>query len=556
MSTTENMKISRYVATIMLFLCCQHAIALDGGTDYYTEVDGIYYRFNKEWHNAAVTCKASSWAAGGNPEISYNYTSANYSGDIVIPETVEYEGEIYEVTGIANGAFYHCTVESLTIPASITYIEPDQAWTSINNVYITSWEWWNNLSSHGIINLANHIYVGGTEYDMTNFKVPDGMSEIKDGAFKDFTQIKRFTLPSTTKIIGESAFENCSSLEEIILPDNVEKIGSGCFKGCTSVRRLYIGDGLETVPAKAFSENDMLEEISVGEKVTTIGYDAFTSKCVKKVIVNNLRAWCENLRTEDFSGDWWPEFQLYTDPETMLVNLTIPEGVKTIHEACFKNQQQLLSISFPSSLETIDNNAFDSCKGLKKVNIGEGVRNIGDYAFISCNNIEELDLGANVEKIGPGAFGSFSSSTDGVFIPTIIARMKAPYPINEDAFSEETYRKGTLYVPVGLKEVYSRFDGWRNFLSIKELEDDTSDISQLTIQDQEGEGLFFQMTVVQGGINVSVDGSHLLHGAIYAMDGTYLQQLVLATGSHFVPLAKDRTYIIKLGQRCLKAAVY
>lgn len=64
------------------------------------------------------------------------------------------------------------------------------------------------------------------------------------------------------------------------------------------------------------------------------------------------------------------------------------------------------------------------------------------------------------------------------------------------------------------------------------------------------------MTVVQGGINVSVDGSHLLHGAIYAMDGTYLQQLVLATGSHFVPLAKDRTYIIKLGQRCLKAAVY
>jgi hypothetical protein len=38
-------------------------------------------------------------------------------------------------------------------------------------------------------------------------------------------------------------------------------------------------------------------------------------------------------------------------------------------------------------------------------------------------------------------------------------------------FSNETYRKGTLYVPAGTKELYVRFDGWREFLKIEEMDD-------------------------------------------------------------------------------------
>lgn len=36
-------------------------------------------------------------------------------------------------------------------------------------------------------------------------------------------------------------------------------------------------------------------------------------------------------------------------------------------------------------------------------------------------------------------------------------------------FGENTYRKGTLYVPKGTKDLYVRFDGWREFLKIEEV---------------------------------------------------------------------------------------
>ena len=70
------------------------------------EINGIYYYLVTEAQTAKVT---------GNPN--------KYSGDVVIPESVEYNGSTYTVTSIGDYAFSYCSlITSVTIPNSVTSI--------------------------------------------------------------------------------------------------------------------------------------------------------------------------------------------------------------------------------------------------------------------------------------------------------------------------------------------------------------------------------------------------------------------------------------------------
>ena len=75
------------------------------------EVDGIYYNLNSENKTASVTFKGDS----------YEDYQSEYSGAIVIPETVTYNGITYSVTSLGNQCFYRCeSLTSITIPNSVT----------------------------------------------------------------------------------------------------------------------------------------------------------------------------------------------------------------------------------------------------------------------------------------------------------------------------------------------------------------------------------------------------------------------------------------------------
>ena len=71
------------------------------------EIDGINYELVSKLKQATVIEKSSG----------------KYSGEVVIPESVEHEGAAYSVTSIGNSAFPDCDgLTSVTIPNSVTSI--------------------------------------------------------------------------------------------------------------------------------------------------------------------------------------------------------------------------------------------------------------------------------------------------------------------------------------------------------------------------------------------------------------------------------------------------
>lgn len=91
----------RFLLSFTLLLLC-----MTGAWAYDFQVDGICYNIISDTENVGVT--------SGDTE---------YSGSVVIPETVTNNGTVYSVTSIGDHAFYYCSdLTSVTIPNSVTSI--------------------------------------------------------------------------------------------------------------------------------------------------------------------------------------------------------------------------------------------------------------------------------------------------------------------------------------------------------------------------------------------------------------------------------------------------
>lgn len=106
----------------ILAICISISISANA----YITVDGMYYNITSE---SDKTCEVTNTGSvfGGS-----------YSGTVKIPETIQYNGTTYSVTGIGSEAFYWCSsLTRVDIPATVTSIG-SQAFnlcTSLRTIY-------------------------------------------------------------------------------------------------------------------------------------------------------------------------------------------------------------------------------------------------------------------------------------------------------------------------------------------------------------------------------------------------------------------------------------
>lgn len=116
------------------------------------------------------------------------------------------------------------------------------------------------IPNDGSVKIIDH-YAFGRSKKLTNIVIPEGVTEIRQGAFVSCTNLKEVSFPKSLTKIDWWAFENCISLESALLGDNVTYIGSGAFRSCTSLESVTLPKTLKSLGEDAFQNCAILTDL-------------------------------------------------------------------------------------------------------------------------------------------------------------------------------------------------------------------------------------------------------------------------------------------------------
>ncbi len=288
-----------------------------------------------------------------------------------------------------------------------------------------------NKSTNGLLadlDLTDaNIVEGGESYYSnsvnTNKKYYYTASNVIGNAMFISCNLKSIKLPNSVTSIGNGAFYGCSGLTSIDIPNSVTSIDDYAFYYCKGLTSVTIPNSVTSIGYGAFDDCSGLTSVTIPNSVKSIDTWAFNGcSALKKVIVEDIVAWCGISFSGPDSNPLNNAHHLYSDENTEIKDLKIPDGVTSIGRLAFDGCSGLTSIDIPNSVTSIGEYAFEGCSGLTSVTIPNSVTSIGVYTFCGCSSLASIDIPNSVESIGNWAFyncSSLTSITIGNFVTSI-----------------------------------------------------------------------------------------------------------------------------------------
>ena len=366
----------------------------------------------------------------GDSTVSISSNGYNsYSGTIVIPNSIDIEGEERNVTAIEPYAFANCTeLRKVSMPNSVTEIG-EYAFAG-SNVYQI------NLSKN-ITEIKNYTFMGS---GLGSITIPNKVTKIGDCAFWACSYLHDAVLPEGLESIGQAAFMSAGfdpGYFNINFPSSLRKIGDSAFMG-SNIHNLTFPSSLDSIPPGTFSMCMKLQNVTIPNSVKHIGYQAFYSN-------NSLRS------------------------------ITIPNSVKSIDFSAFMWCHSLDTVIIGSGIERIEDLAF--CK-FNEEYIDAIIAEL-EEAFESV--VVPFDISGFLAtwKALITSFGEMMNQP----ISTIFCMATTPPQLVRDGFVGN-YNNSRLIVPQGCVTKYKNAEGWKSFVYIYAVtNNDVNDDGEVNIAD-------------------------------------------------------------------------
>ncbi len=390
------------------------------------EVDGIWYSILSE----------------NKVKVIQNPDNSIYSHlEVVLPETVAYEGTEYSVTEIGNAAFFTCAdLTSITIPKSVTNVASKAFYECSSLKYV-------NIADGNIpLSFADNYqfytspldsaYIG-RELEYGSSSRYGGKSPFS-GITTQHTPIKKVEFGDSVRVVGRSLFSNSDALESVIFGENVTDILSSSFASCTSLKTIVFPASITQI-ANAFNGCKISTVICLGEtpptlsaRISTPSPTLFVPEGCLEAYKNDNMWGNEKYFAKIIDAAYVPDFMVDGIKYSMKGKGEV--GVVAINDTTKYEGDIILpeTISYNSNTYTLTT----ICTG----------------AFNQCYNLIHVSIPATVNTIDKEAFVNGS--------PNIECLAMTPPTCANSSFRNVS---GKAYIPEGTLDLYQSATGWSNF---------------------------------------------------------------------------------------------
>lgn len=376
---------------------------------YDLEIDGIYYKIT------SIDNLKLNVVGGENV----------YSGDIVIPDEVDYRGKKFQITAINSQCFYNSAV--------------------------------------------------------TTVKLGDNISSIGSYAFYGST-IREIVIPASVKILSEHSFDNCQSLTKLTISDGTDVLkfqySSGdvpvYFVNCP-IEYLYIGRNIDHWPwNRVFGDLSNATEIKIGSTVTE--FDNYLLSGASKITSLIIPQSVKTLRNGAFNNCSSLKSVIFEDGEETVIYTTGRGSTETgggtggsVNYAMFCDspiEYLYIGRNFQVASNYSSSGAMFDYTPVKKLEIGSMVTTLIDLD--NLRELSEIKLPKNVENIS--SFYGCNNLRKIICDSSVPPSFKSKY-LN---FSNIVFVEATLYVPKGCVGTYQMSEVWKKFFEITEYDENAA----------------------------------------------------------------------------------